>query len=154
VWRVYGFLAYRLSDRQVAEDLTQITFERALRAWSRYDARRAPVAAWLLQIASNVLIDHHRRDRGPMREPLHGAPEASTPGPEQRFSGSPDLLVALDGLDEREREILALRYGADLTGQQVAGLLGLSLANVQQIASRALRRLREQLEPARTAPID
>ena len=41
VWRVYGFLAYRVRDRAVAEDLTQSTFERALRAWSRFDPRRA-----------------------------------------------------------------------------------------------------------------
>ncbi len=48
VWRVYGFLAYRLRDRHSAEDLTQATFERALRAWSRFDPRRASENTWLL----------------------------------------------------------------------------------------------------------
>ena len=52
VWRVYGFLAYRLRDRDVAEDLTQATFERALRAWSRFDPRRASELTWLLAIAA------------------------------------------------------------------------------------------------------
>ncbi len=41
VWRVYGFFGYRLSSREQAEDLTQVTFERALKAWARYDASRA-----------------------------------------------------------------------------------------------------------------
>ena len=63
VWRVYGFLAYRVGDRDVAEDLTQTTFERALRAWGRFDPRRGSEATWLLAIARNVLIDHLRRGR-------------------------------------------------------------------------------------------
>ena len=58
VWRVYGFLAYRVRSRDLAEDLTQTTFERALRAWPRFDPRRASEATWLLAIARNLLIDH------------------------------------------------------------------------------------------------
>src|SRR5436305_7982102 len=63
VRRVYGFLAYRVEDRDTAEDLTQATFERALRAWSRFDPRRASEITWLLAIAHNLLIDYHRRSR-------------------------------------------------------------------------------------------
>ena len=94
----------------------------------------------------------YERERNAAPRSAEGAAEPSAPGPEDRFTGSPELLVALDRLDEREREILALRYGADLSGAQIAELLGLSLANVQQIASRALRRLRELLEPTHVAP--
>ena len=145
VWRVYGFLAYRLRDRETTEDLTQLTFERALRAWSRYDARRASVATWLLRIAQNALIDYHRRRRAVLAE-LDDAGHLPTPGPEERFAGSPELIEALEQLGDREREVLALRYGGDLSGAEIAELLGLSLANVQQTSSRALRRLREVLE--------
>ncbi|HEY5260936.1 MAG TPA: sigma-70 family RNA polymerase sigma factor, partial [Solirubrobacteraceae bacterium] len=63
VWIVYGFLAYRLHDQAAAEDLTQATFEHALRAWSRFDARKGSHRTWLMTIARNLLIDHHRRDR-------------------------------------------------------------------------------------------
>jgi RNA polymerase sigma factor (sigma-70 family) len=148
VWRVYGFLAYRLGDHEGAEDLTQATFERALRAWSRYDPERASVATWLLSIAANLLIDHRRRDRPALPLPDDGVgvgESASVAGPEARLEGSPALIEALAGLGEREREVLALRYGGDLTGAEVAAVLGLSLANVQQIGSRALRRLRDTL---------
>jgi RNA polymerase sigma factor (sigma-70 family) len=58
----------------------------------------------------------------------------------------PDLATALSTLAQRDREILALRYGADLTGPEIAEATGLTLANVQQILSRSLRRLREGLE--------
>src|SRR6476659_1873241 len=62
VWQVYGYLAYRVRTRGEAEDLTQQTFERALRAWGRYDEQKASVATWLLAIARNVLIDHQRKE--------------------------------------------------------------------------------------------
>lgn len=146
VWRVYAFVAYRLGDRLAAEDLTQATFERALRSWPRYDPRRAPVATWLLTIAANLLVDHHRRERHRRHEPLDELALPSVEGPEGRYAGSPELLAALAQLGEREREVLALRYGGDLSGPEVARVLGLTVTNVQQISSRALRRLRELLD--------
>ena len=146
VWRVYAFCAYRLGDRESAEDLTQLTFEQALRAWSRYDFRRAAVSTWLLRIARNALIDQHRRGRGVILEELDERVLPALAGPEQRFAGSPELIEALARLDDRERDVLALRFGADLRGPEIAQLLGISVANVQQISSRAIRRLRELLE--------
>ena len=63
VWPVYGYLAYRTTTREEAEDLTQLTFERALKAWARFDPTRASARTWLLTIARNALIDEHRRSR-------------------------------------------------------------------------------------------
>jgi RNA polymerase sigma factor (sigma-70 family) len=140
--RVYAFFAYRVGSRADAEDLTQQTFERALRAWERYDARRASLATWLLVIARNLLIDHFRSAR--VEVDLAAAPERG--GGEVELGLEPDLTAALAELGDREREIIALRFGGDLTGPEIASLTGLSLANVQQILSRSLRRLRARLE--------
>jgi RNA polymerase sigma factor (sigma-70 family) len=147
VWRVYGFLAYRLRDRNTAEDLTQMTFERALRAWARFDPRRASESTWLLAIARNLLIDHHRRDRSGQMEEIDERTLPTVPGPEERTSTSPELTQALLELSDRDREVVALRFGGDLTGPEIASLLDLSLANVQQILSRSLQKLRVLLEP-------
>jgi RNA polymerase sigma factor (sigma-70 family) len=153
VWDVYGYFAYRLGSRHDAEDLTQLTFERALRAWDRFDARRATVATWLLAIARNLLVDHYRRASsrpeeaigdGAWSEALLGYEELDQPG----LGIDPDLAAALERLGQREREVLALRFGGDLTGPEIAELTGLTLSNVQQILSRALRRLRAELEQA------
>lgn len=146
VWRVYGFLAYRLRDREAAEDLTQATFERALRAWARFDPRRASESTWLIAIARNLLIDHHRRDRSSLFEPINERLAPTVPGPDERITTSPELLEALGQLTDRDREVIALRFGGDLTGPEIASLMDLSLANVQQILSRSLRRLRVLLE--------
>ena len=148
VWRVYGFFAYRLGSRDTAEDLTQATFERALRAWSRFDPRRASESTWLLAIARNLLIDHYRRDKSGLTEPIDEDLAPLVPGPEEQAMASSELLVALARLTEREREVLALRFGGDMSGPEIAQLMNLSLANVQQILSRSLRKLRGLLEDA------
>lgn len=147
VWRVYAYVAYRLSDREAAEDLTQATFERALRAWSRFDPRRASEGTWLMAIARNLLTDHYRRDRSHRNDPIDENVMPLVPGPEERLSAGPELADALAKLSEREQEVLALRFGADLSGPEIAALLDLSLANTQQIMSRALRKLRALIEP-------
>jgi RNA polymerase sigma-70 factor (ECF subfamily) len=145
VWRVYGFLAYRLADRHTVEDLTQATFERALRAWARFDPRRASERTWLLTIAANLLVDFRRRERCVLVETIDDRWLAPVPGPESSALGSPELSAALAELTDREREVLALRFGGDLTGLEIARVLGLTEPNVQQIASRALRKLRTLL---------
>jgi RNA polymerase sigma factor (sigma-70 family) len=146
VWAVYGFLAYRLGNRDVAEDLTQTTFERALRAWSRFDPRRGSERTWLVTIARNTLIDHVRHAGRTRAEPLDERSLSQVALSDEGPSQSPELIDALAQLPERERELLALRYGGDLTGPEIAKLVGLSLANVQQINSRALRKLRALLD--------
>jgi RNA polymerase sigma-70 factor, ECF subfamily len=152
VWHVYGFLAYRVGDREAAEDLTQATFERALRAWSRFDPRRGSERTWLFAIARNVMIDYQRRRRLGRLEPLEERTLAATLGPEERAGGSSELVEALAQLSARDREVLALRYGGGLSGPEIAELLGLTLANVQQVTSRSLRKLRALLDDAYRAP--
>jgi len=151
IWDIYGFFGYRLHSREHAEDLTQETFERALRAWRRFDPERASAKTWLLAIARNILIDHYRSDRSRQQQPFPDdaafhqnvgfeEPHVRSLGP------APKLAAALDQLGDREREVIALRFGGDMTGAQIAELTELSVANVQQILSRSLRRLRESLD--------
>jgi RNA polymerase sigma factor (sigma-70 family) len=146
VWHVYGFFGYRVNSRHEAEDLTQLTFERALRAWKRFDPSRASPLTWLLAIARNLLIDHFRRSGPVPVDPLDDLPELVGSVEDPAVGLAPDLERALDALGDRDREVIALRYGGDLTGPEIAEITGLTLANVQQILSRSLRRLRAQLQ--------
>ena len=151
VWQVYGYLAYHLGSQAAAEDLTQVTFERAFRAWSRFDERRASVTTWLFAIARNALIDHRRREATHRGESVNidhlpAGELPREPGPEERLGPSPELASALGRLSDRDRSVLALRFGGDLQTAEIAELLDLSVANVQQILSRTLRRLRDELE--------
>jgi RNA polymerase sigma factor (sigma-70 family) len=148
IWPIYGFFAYRVTSIADAEDLTQRTFERALRAWQRFDPERSSPRTWLLAIARNLLIDHYRADRSERLQSLDDAPEAALGSelPEPDLGLDPDLAKALSLLTPRDREIIALRYGGDLSGPEIAKLTDLSVANVQQVISRSLRRMRAALE--------
>lgn len=154
VWRVYGFFAYRMGSRPDAEDLTQQTFERALRAWQRYDPSRASPATWLLTIARNLLIDHHRATGTTQFEPLETVDPESIGAVHDQYNVGiePDLEQALAQLSPRDREIIALRFGGEMSGQEIANMTALSLANVQQILSRSLRQMRRQLDTQQPAP--
>lgn len=154
VWDVYAFLAYRTGHRADAEDLTQLTFERAYRSWHRFDARKGAAKTWLIAIAHNALVDHYRKDRSANQESLDVVEESRLATEDADIGITPEVAAALERLGTREREILALRYGADLPGPDIAALLDLSLANVQQILSRSLRRLRQDLEDATLGAVE
>jgi RNA polymerase sigma-70 factor (ECF subfamily) len=149
VQAVFAFFGYAVS-RETAEDLTASTFEKVIRAWSGYDAERGPERAWVLAIARNLLIDHYRRQShrdtiSTDQHPLLLDTLSSDDWIEQRLTHA-ELHDWLEQLGQREREILALRYGGDLRATEIAELTGLTSANVHQIVSRSLRRLRECAE--------
>jgi RNA polymerase sigma factor (sigma-70 family) len=104
-----------------------------------------------MTIARNLLIDRYRASGSAAGRdlPLEEIDPRALPtvNGAADLGVAPELAVALAGLKHRDQEILALRYGADLTGPEIASMTGLSLANVQQIISRGLRQLRESLEP-------
>jgi RNA polymerase sigma-70 factor (ECF subfamily) len=151
VWDVYGYFAYRGLRPADAEDLTQVTFERALRAWDRFDPARASVKTWLLAIARNTYIDFRRRDRSFQQSSISAGEVAeselpSHTGPEERLGLSAELSTAIRHLSRREREVIALRFGADMRGPEIAEFLDITLANAQQLLSRGLRKMRRELE--------
>jgi RNA polymerase sigma-70 factor (ECF subfamily) len=151
IWDVYGYFAYRGVARSDAEDLTQTTFERALRAWDRFDPEVASAKTWLLAIARNAYIDFRRRDRSGRNLSLSAdeVGEGDLPthaGPGERASLEPEIADAIQRLTRREREAIALRFGADMRGPDIAQLLDISLANAQQLLSRGLRKIRRELD--------
>jgi RNA polymerase sigma factor (sigma-70 family) len=144
---LFGFLAYRIGDRALAEDLLADTFERALRARLRFDRRRGSEKAWLYSIALNLVRDHRRRRHAEGRALERvGALEGGRADPaleavEQRSA----VAGAMTVLSEEEREALALRFGGDLTVPEIAKLTGEQLTTVEGRVYRALRKLRKEL---------
>ena len=142
---VYGYMAYRVRSAEEAEDLTKQTFERALRAWLRFDRRTGQLRIWLLEIARSVYIDSRRRGAAvPAGRPEGPELSAELP-PEERLGPDPELASALRKLKRQERDAIALCFGAELSIPDVAEVTGTSVADAQQILSRSLRRLRTLL---------
>ena len=144
--RVLDYFRYRLGRGADVEDLASITFEKAWRARDRYRSDRAGVGTWLLAIARNVAIDHHRSRRLRDAAPLEAAERiASGETPEEhavRRSDADRLARLLATLAERERELVALKYGAGLTNREIARVAGLTETNVGSILHRTVKALR------------
>jgi RNA polymerase sigma-70 factor, ECF subfamily len=142
--RVYNFFVYHLRDGTAAEDLTSQTFEKAWRARHRYRTDVAGFATWLLAIARNVAADYWRARREHV--PLEDAADVAELGtPEDHYAGESDrrrLAALVARLPEREREVLALKYGAGTANRDIAKLTGLSESNVGTIIHRAVQTLR------------
>ncbi len=131
---VLGLLRRKLG-RDRADDAFQETFLRALRAYDRLE-HGEHLRAWVLTIASRVAIDVHRRTK-PTTEVPDIAHEDTRPPYE-------DLGELTDGLPPKERAAVVLRYGYDLTYEQIAVVLDSSPDAARQAASTGVRRLRKE----------
>jgi RNA polymerase sigma-70 factor (ECF subfamily) len=141
--RVYAYVAYRIGDGPDAEDVTSEVFERAIRYRKSYDPSRGEPAAWLFGIARRCIDDARAR-------PIVGSPDRSdAPSGEDLESEAIErvtLATVLARLDERAQDLLALRYGADLTAKQIGQILDLKPNAVEVALHRAIAKLRSELD--------
>jgi RNA polymerase sigma factor (sigma-70 family) len=144
---VYRYVLYLTGDRNVAEDLTSTTFERAVRRWGRFDPRRGSAKTWLCQLARGVALDHFRADeRRRRRDHKYAATIREAAEPVYGDGLSPALEGAMADLSAGEREVVALRVVLELDGDQAAGVLGISPTACSTRLSRALTKLAERVE--------
>jgi RNA polymerase sigma factor (sigma-70 family) len=127
-------LLRRQLGRERADDAFQETFLRALQAYGRLD-HAEHLRAWVLTIARNVAIDTIRRT-----PPTSTTPEDQ--GVEDEGPAYAELAPLTDGLPPKERAAVVLRYGYDLSYDQIAAALGSSADAARQAASTGVRRLR------------
>jgi RNA polymerase sigma-70 factor (ECF subfamily) len=144
--RVYNYFRFRIGSNADVQDLTSRTFEKAWRSRARYRRDLAGFSTWLFKIALNVGIDYlqSRRNHLPLDAAAHVAVEGT---PEREAERSSDLarLAALTApLPDRERELLALKYGAGMTNRVIADVTGLSESNVGTLLHRTVQILREK----------
>lgn len=140
---VYRYLRTRTTDGDDAADLTALTFERAFVAIGRYRTGGAGVRAWLIGIARNAAIDHHRRR---IAAPALGPPPEPDEGPEVQLvaeEAAAELRHRVSALPADQREAIALRFAAGLTAKEIAVVLHKSEAASQKLVSRGLAALKE-----------
>jgi len=144
--RIHNFFRYRVGEGAVAEDLTSITFEKAWRHRARYRKDKGAFTTWLHTIAHRVAIDHARarRDHRSLDEVANLAAGETPEDVAVRRSDSERLLSLLTTLPDRERSLIALKYGAELSNKEIAAATGLSESNVGTILSRTITGLRER----------
>lgn len=153
--RVYSLLAGRCGDRELAEELTQGTFVKVVGKLKGY-REIGKFEAWLFRIAMNLLRDEMRRrkrqalsiDFGqtPPESLGHMGGEVSPDGRLLEKERHELLRRAVAKLPEPDREIIELRYTAELTFAQIAQTLDEPLGTVLARGHRALKKLRDLLQ--------
>jgi RNA polymerase sigma factor (sigma-70 family) len=142
--RVYSYVAYLIGDGPDAEDVTSAVFERAFRYRESYDPARGTPLTWLFGITRHC-VDDAARDRR-RRTVFEQSEPVSNEDIEATAIQKLTVAAAIERLDERARNLLALRYGADLSARQIGAVLGMKTNAVEVALHRALSRLRADIE--------
>ncbi|MCQ3939201.1 MAG: RNA polymerase subunit sigma-24 [Chloroflexi bacterium] len=146
--RIYNFFRYQVGNDAIAEDLTADTFEKAWRNRERYQRDLSALSTWLFTIARRVAVDHYRKQRpaAPLEEIAELPSEDHTEDAAQQREDIARLSILLSRLAERERELVALKYGAGLTNRAIASLIGMTESNVGVTLHRVVQFLRSEWE--------
>ena len=150
---LFRYAHFRTGDSTVAEDVAAEAFLRllvALRSGKGPDVRS--VRGWLFGTASHLVADHFRRKFGRREDPLSDGLPAPEPDPGQVTDGKDDersIRTALLRLTEDQREVLALRFHAEMSVGEVAEILGKKPNAVKALQFRGLTALRRALKDTR-----
>lgn len=146
---VFNYCLFRVGTRNLAEDLTADTFERAWRARGRYQPDRATFSTWLFTIARRVVIDKQRQNARRTMLPLSTQQRDENTSPEAQVEQNErqrTLYHLIQALPLHEQELIALKFGVGMTNRQMAHLLGKSESAVGSAIHRVIQKLRQEGE--------
>lgn len=147
---IYRYIALRVSDRQLAEDLTGDVFTRALEGLAAYRDQGKPFIAWLYSIAWARVVDHYRRSgRRPGDSDLDDLPipvEAGLDEGVARRQAAAALRAAIAGLTDEQQQVVILRFVEGYRVDEVAAVMGKQPNAIKALQFRALRALAGKLE--------
>ncbi len=145
--RIHAFILRRVRDRTVAEDVSAMTFERALGAVRRDGFRNEAFGGWLYRVAANAVVDHVRRAGRTVPMPLDGEwPAVAGDAAARSLAATLDrdvLRRALLALPENHRRLIVLRFLDGLEPDELCAVLECSRATLAVRLHRALRALRD-----------
>ena len=147
--RVYRYILARMGNTYDAEDLAEEVFMRVLEAIGRFQWREAPFSAWLFRIAHNAVISQRRKENARGRSaPLTDGLAVDSAGPDELVENRlalNEIMDAAQGLPDAQRQVIALRFAAELSVAETARAMGKGEGNVKVIQHKAISKLREIL---------
>jgi RNA polymerase sigma-70 factor (ECF subfamily) len=141
--RVLGYVRLRVRDAATCEDVTSHVFVTALGQIARFRGEGS-FAGWLFQITRNAVNDVHRQ---PTIEPLVEERASADPTPEERVlrrERAAELYAVIRSLPPEQQHLLALRYGAGLTFEEIGAIVGSPAATVRVRLHRILQEIRRR----------
>lgn len=143
--RVYAYIYFRVSDQALAEDLAADVFVRALQAIGKFKYRGVPVAAWLLRIARNLVIDYFRRSGKRQTVELEDHHPDTSANPVSEVENRllrEDLARVMEHLTDDQRDVIILKFFQGMSNSEVATVLGKPVGAVKSLQHRGLAALR------------
>lgn len=147
---VFRFVYFRVSTRQLAEDLTSETFLRALRRINSFTWQGRDLGAWLVTIARNLVADHFKSGR--YRLEVSTAEVLDADRPDRDPEGSPEaavldkltnqtLLEAVKRLNPEQQECIVLRFLQGFSVAETAQAMSKNEGAIKALQYRAVRSL-------------
>lgn len=146
--KVARFASLAAGDDSDADDIAQESLIKAIATLPRFDPERGSLDAWLWRIVTNTARDSMRRARVRALFAERFARDMPSTDPEDTAierATSAEVYAAMARLNARDRELLALRFGSDLSTSEVGDVVGLSAESARRAIGRALERLRVKL---------
>lgn len=148
--RVARYIAIRIGNIHDGEDLASEVFVRALKTVDSYKETGAPMEAWVFRIAHNITIDYlrqkGRRPAVPLDESLPLAAKDDPSEDAERKQEVEELNRAVEQLSEAQQQVLALRFGSEMTSEAAAEVMHKKPGAVREMQSAAIKKLRELLK--------
>lgn len=146
--RIYRYIYLRLGNQSDAEDLTQEVFVKALEAIKGYKWRGSPFASWLFRIAHNVMVDLLRKQGKVEQEAYEDIPAGGESDPAAITERNLEMARVIDNMEKlswAQKEVLFLRFGAELSIAEAAHLLGKSQGTVKALQYNGIVALKKRL---------
>jgi RNA polymerase sigma-70 factor (ECF subfamily) len=146
---IYRYVFYKVSDRQVSEDLTSDVFLRVLEALKQGKMWNTTPDAWIFGIARNVVADYYRKNSRHTDVELDerlSLPEEESPTRQVMIAEQYDeLSQAITLLTDEQRDVVVLRFMEGLSINDVAEVLNKTPGAVKGLQHRALRALSDAM---------
>lgn len=149
---IYAYIKMRVRDDAAAQDIASSMWQKVLRKADSYDEKKGSMRQWLFGIARNEVNMHFRLYYVKKVLSLTGFEDAAPDGQKaiaQQLVEEEEkkiLLAAMAALNERERDILALKFYSGLNNREIAGVLNITESNAGTIINRSIEKLRVLLE--------
>jgi len=143
------YIFVRIGNQQEAEDLASETFVRALKSLDSYQERGLPMEAWIFKIAHNLIIDYLRRASKKQMVPIDDVVIQDSANTEE--AAESDIQIgkvseALKLLPQSQREVIELRFFADLSSIEAGKVLNKKPGAVREMQRVALQSLRKTMD--------
>jgi len=146
--KIYKYTLYRVGDHDTAEDLVSEVFEKVLVKYYSYNPEKGKFSTWLFAIANHTIINYHNKNNRhsefvdiEIMESNYQLEDLIIERESKEL-----LLQALICLNERQRNVIALKFGAYMNNREIARMLNLTESNVGTILYRSLKQLRDILK--------